>query len=550
MPYASSHYPFNAKAKAEFLTKFPGDFIAEGLDQTRGWFYTLSILGTHLFGTFPYKNVVVNGIVLAEDGKKMSKSLKNFPDPSKVIDEIGSDALRLYLINSPVVRGEPLRFSEQGCRQVITSVLLPLWNSTNFFLQQVDLLKKVQGHDFMWSTQALHTDMNVMDRWILAECQSLLQFVDKELGQYYKLYTVVPRLLELLENTTNWYIRFNRSRLKGSGGLEDTLAALNTLFEVLYVQIRALAPFIPFLTDTIFQKIKKHIPKELEEKDMRSVHFQRFPTFQPELFDEDVERRVRNMQTVINLGRLARERRTLPLKTPLKTLTVIHSDQQFLKDVQGLQTYIVEELNILELMVSDNEDKYGVQYTALPDAKNLGIKFKKNAAPIKKALPSLTNSEIKEFMSKGTITVAGCDLTAEDLRVSREVPKTKETQHLEVTTEGALLAILDTTLYPELVPLALGREMLNRIQRLRKAAKLVPTDDVKMTYKVMQGEAKELEAMFKSQEAVFAKAVQGGIVQEPTEEINGAVKKEDGLIAEDTAEVRDLVVMLKLWKVE
>lgn len=193
MPYASQHYPFDPKVKSEFLSKFPGDFIAEGLDQTRGWFYTLSILGTHLFKTFPYKNVVVNGIVLANDGKKMSKSAKNFPDPTKVIDEIGSDALRLYLINSPVVRGDSLRFSEQGCRQVVTSVLLPLWNSTNFLLQQIDLLKKIQGQDFMWKPRALHDDVNVMDRWILAECQSLLQFVDIELGKFYRLYTVVPR---------------------------------------------------------------------------------------------------------------------------------------------------------------------------------------------------------------------------------------------------------------------------------------------------------------------------------------------------------------------
>lgn len=117
----------------------------------------------------------------------MSKSLKNFPDPTKILDQIGSDALRLYLINSPVVRGEPLRFSEQGCRQVVTSVLLPLWNSMNFFLQQVDLLKKIEGLDFMWNPSSLHDNTNVMDRWILAECQSLLQFVDEELGQGYKL---------------------------------------------------------------------------------------------------------------------------------------------------------------------------------------------------------------------------------------------------------------------------------------------------------------------------------------------------------------------------
>jgi isoleucyl-tRNA synthetase len=269
-----------------------------------------------------------------------------------------------------------------------------------------------------------------------------------------------------------------------------------------------------------------------------------------DLFDEVVERRVRNMQAVINLGRLARERRTLPLKTPLKTLTCIHSDQKFLEDVRSLEKYIVEELNIIDFVVTDDEQKYGVHYSALPDAKNLGIKFKKNAAPIKKALPQLSNADVKKFLQTKTITVEGCELTEDDLKVSREIPKSKETQHLEVTAEDDLLVILDTTLYPELVPLALGREMLNRVQRLRKAAKLQPTDDVKMTYRVVKGEWADLDSMFESQQAVFAKAVQGGIAKETDEQVNGIIDKRDGLIAEEQAEVKDLVVLLKLWNVE
>jgi len=373
-------------------------------------------------------------------------------------------------------------------------------------------------------------------------------FCGKDKANRY-LDTVVPRLLGLLENTTNWYIRFNRNRLKGSGGVEDTLAALNTLFEVLYTQVRALAPFIPFLTDTIFQRIRRHIPESNAEKDMRSVHFLRFPTVREDLFDEVVERRVRNMQIVINLGRLARERRILPLKTALKTLTCIHSDPQFLEDVRGLEKYIVEELNVIELVVTDDEEKYGVHYSALPDVKNLGMKFKKNAAPIKKALPQLSNADVKKFLQTKTITVEGCELTEDDLKVSREIPKTKETQHLEVAAEDDLLVVLDTTLYPELVPLALGREMLNRVQRLRKAAKLQPTDDVKMTYRVVKGDRADLDSVFESQRAVFAKAVQGGIAEETDEQINGIVDKKEGLIAEDQAEVKDLVVLLKLWNI-
>jgi isoleucyl-tRNA synthetase len=194
MPYSSAHYPF--ENVEQFEKSFPGDFIAEGLDQTRGWFYTLTVLGTLLFGKLPFKNCVVNGIVLAEDGKKMSKRLKNYPDPMIVMDSYGSDALRLYLINSPVVRAETLRFKEAGVKEIVSKVLLPLWNSYQFFDQQVALLKKVADLHFVFDPSAEKANTNVFDRWILASCQSLLKFVNEEMAAY-RLYTVVPRLLQV-----------------------------------------------------------------------------------------------------------------------------------------------------------------------------------------------------------------------------------------------------------------------------------------------------------------------------------------------------------------
>lgn len=180
MPYASQHYPFENEQK--FKDSFPGQFIAEGLDQTRGWFYTLLVLGTHLFGKIPFQNCVVNGIVLAEDGKKMSKRLKNYPDPDIIMNKYGSDALRLYLINSPVVRAEPLRFKESGVKEVVAKVLLPLWNSYKFFEGQATLYKKTEGEDFLYDPSSGAQSVNVMDRWILASCQSLLAFIDEEMA--------------------------------------------------------------------------------------------------------------------------------------------------------------------------------------------------------------------------------------------------------------------------------------------------------------------------------------------------------------------------------
>ncbi|KAH0372500.1 isoleucyl-tRNA synthetase, partial [Aureobasidium melanogenum] len=537
MPYASQHYPF--ENKDTFHSKFPGDFIAEGLDQTRGWFYTMSLLGTFLFDTFPYKNCVVNGIVLAEDGKKMSKSLKNYPDPNLIMDKYGSDPLRLYMINSPVVRAEPLRFQEQGVKQIVSSVILPLWNSYNFFEQQVALLKKQADIDFMYDTSIEAKNTNVMDKWILASCQSLLKFVNQEMSVY-RLYTVVPRLLELIDNTTNWYIRFNRRRLKGEAGQDDAIHALNTLFEVIYTMVRGLAPFVPFITDNIYQRISKHIPESLHYEDMRSVHFLPYPEVREELFDEVVERRVKRMQVVIEQGRLCRERRTVSLKTPLKSLVVIHSDPQYLEDVKSLESYIVEELNIRDLILSSDEEKYHVQYSALADVKSLGIKFKKDAAKIKKAIPNLSSTDIKSFMSSGEITIEGCHLSSEDLRVQRGIQQTPETKHLEVAVDDNCLVILDSFAYPELAQEGMAREFVNRLQRLRKSAGLVPTDDVRMVYKVVKDDNNEVDSMFKEQKALFDKAIQGEIQREDA--------ATEGALAEEDADVRNVSVKLMLFK--
>ncbi|KAK0850664.1 isoleucine--tRNA ligase [Friedmanniomyces endolithicus] len=553
---------------------------------------TLSVLGTHLFNTFPYKNCVVNGIVLAEDGKKMSKSLKNFPDPMLVVDRYGADALRLYLIDSPVVRGEPLRFSEQGVKQIVSGVLLPLWNSYNFFAQQAALYKKNTGEEFGFEPEMQKGNENVMDRWILAATQSLLQCVNAEM-EAYRLYTVVPRLLKMVDDVTNWYIRFNRNRLKGhaakpavNGTAEtngeadeessDTLHALNTLFEVLYTLVKILAPFIPFLSDNIFQRLTPHLAStHTSNSDFRSVHFQRFPTVREDLFDPVVERRVSRMQKVIEVGRVCRDRRTISLKTPLKTFVVLHQDQEWLDDVRTLQGYVTDELNVRDLVLTADEAKYGVEYAVQADVKNLGQKFKKDAAKIKAALPKLSKQQIQEFLAEGRLTVEGHELDAEDLRVKKEIKGSKETSSMEIAVEGEVMCLLDAFAYPELAQEGLAREVLNRVQRLRKRAGLVPTDDVRVLYKVLspaasgangmaegaaaiEGEKaagaevsrleheRVVEEMFEAQVATFAKAASRGVEKAGEGEKGEA---QDGVVAEEETEVKDVRLLLKLLKV-
>ncbi|KAM3497626.1 hypothetical protein MY10362_009030 [Beauveria mimosiformis] len=539
MPYASQHYPFENVDK--FNASFPGNFIAEGLDQTRGWFYTLLVLGTHLFGKSPFQNCVVNGIVLAEDGKKMSKRLKNYPDPSIVMQKYGSDALRLYLINSPVVRAEPLRFKESGVKEVVQKVLLPLWNSYKFFEGQVALLKKVEGADYMWNPDLESTNTNVMDRWILASCQSLLEFVNTEMKGY-RLYTVVPRLLELIDNTTNWYIRFNRRRLKGENGLDDTQHALNALFEVLFTLCRGLAPFTPFLTDNIYCRLLPRIPKNLQAEDPRSVHFLRFPDVRSELFDSDVERRVSRMQKVIELARVSRERRSIGLKTPLKTLVVLHHDQQYLDDAKSLENYITEELNVRDLVLTSDEGKYGVQYSVTADWPVLGKKLKKDMARVKKALPSLTSEQCQGYVRDKEILVDGIKLEEGDLVVRRGVKEDETSKTWETNTDSDVLTLLDVHVYEGLAQEGLAREVINRVQKLRKKACLQQTDDVKMEYQMLSDpESIGLEDVLVTQSAAFER-----VLRRPLEKHVVGVTGE--AIAEEEQEIQKATWILRLLK--
>ncbi|ORY63975.1 tRNA synthetases class I-domain-containing protein [Pseudomassariella vexata] len=548
MPYASQHYPFENKDKLH--DSFPGDFIAEGLDQTRGWFYTMLVLGTHLFGVSPFKNCVVNGMVLAEDGKKMSKRLKNYPDPATVMEKYGSDALRLYMINSPVVRAEPLRFKESGVKEVVQKVLLPLWNSYKFFEGQVALLKKVENIDFVSDPKLESTNKNVMDRWILASCQSLLQFVNQEMSAY-RLYTVVPRLLELIDNTTNWYIRFNRKRLKGEYGVDDTKHALNTLFEVLFTLCRGLAPFTPFITETIYSKLLPHIPKELQAADPRSVHFLAFPDVREELFDPVIERQVSRMQKVIELVRISRERRTIGLKTPLKTLVVLHRSQEYLDDVKSLETYITEELNVRDLVLTTDETKYNVQYSVTADWPVLGKKLKKDMVRVKKALPNVTSDEVRKYTEEKFIIVDGIRLEEGDLVVKRGLKEDDTSKNLETNTDQDVLTILDTELYAELAHEGVAREVITRVQRLRKKAGLQPTDDVKMEYRVLSDPDNiGIGEVFVGQTRALEKALRRPIDKHEVTHLEGEIpaEKEDGIIVEEEQEVQKATFLLRLLK--
>lgn len=412
------------------------------------------------------------------------------------------------------------------------------------------LVKKIENVDFVFDAALEKSNTNVMDRWILASCQSLLEFVDQEMNAY-RLYTVVPRLLELIDNTTNWYIRFNRRRLKGELGVEDTKHALNTLFEVLYTTCRGLAPFTPFITDNIYQRLQPYLPRDQLPEDARSVHFLPYPTVRKELYDPVIERKVKRMQKVVELGRLARERRGISVKTPLQSMVVIHTDSEFLEDVKGLEYEITTELNILDFVLTSDENKYNIQYSVAADWPVLGKKLKKDMVKVKKALPGVTSEQAKSYMETGKLEVGGIELVTGDLIVRREVQQSEENKNQEVVTDTEAIVILDAEINPGLAQQGVAREIINRVQRLRKKAGLVPTDDVGMEYRVLSDpESIGLEEIFDTQTSVIQKALRRPIDKHVVTEIEGKIPegKQENVIVEEEQEVQKATFLLRFIK--
>jgi isoleucyl-tRNA synthetase len=492
MPYAQVHYPFENKEL--FSKSFPADFIAEGIDQTRGWFYTLLVLSTALFNKPPFKNLIVNGLVLAADGKKMSKRLKNYPDPVIVIDQHGADALRLYLINSPVVRGEELRFVEKGVKDVVRDVFLPWFNAYRFFAQGVTQLES-SGAKFVPDEQVAVASDNVMDKWILSLTNTLLKFVQEEMAAY-RLYTVVPKLVSFIDQLTNWYIRLNRKRIRGNDGDQERLYALNTLFIVILTITKAMAPFTPFFTEYLYQNLRVLLPADQRED---SVHYIMFPAPRDEFINLEIEESVAHMQSTIELGRAARDRRKMPLKYPLIDLTVVSANEKLLKSLESLASYIRAELNIRSAVVTSDEGPF-VRTRAEPDRKRLGPRLGKDVNKVAQAVLNLAHEQINEFRQNSKLTVEGHELTMDDVKIIREFKGDNAT--FEAVWTDQALVVLNLTVEESMRREGLAREVINRAQKLKKKAGLVVSDPVEIFVEVLE-DKDDLHNLLETHEAYF-----------------------------------------------
>ncbi len=448
MPYAQLHYPF--ENQEVFEAGFPAEFIAEGLDQTRGWFYTLAVLAAALYDKPAFRNVIVNGMVMAADGKKMSKRLRNYTPPDELMETYGADALRLYLINSGLVRAEEQRFADAGVRDMARRALLP-WRNAFVFLKTY---AEIDG----WSPErGSHLGDNILDQWILSRLQTLKAGVAAEMDAY-RLYNVVPQLFEFIEDLTNWHIRLNRGRFWGEAITADKIAAFATLHGVLQELCRLMAPFAPFLSDHLHQELAKFGGGA----EPTSVHLCDYPTFEEGFAKPALESAVARMRQVILLGRQQREEARVGLRTPLRSLKVIHRDRGLLGELAKLGIYIKAELNVQELSFDADEERY-VQLAAKPNFRLLGKRLGKRMKVFGPLINGLSARQIAELREEGALAVQGERFTLEEIEV-RQQPLAGS----DAATDGSISIVLDTALTEDLIRGGYAREIVNRVQRARK----------------------------------------------------------------------------------
>jgi len=514
MPYAQNHYPFENEEKT--MEAFPADFIAEGLDQTRGWFYTLNVLSTALFDKPAFKNVIVNGIILAEDGNKMSKRLKNYPDPGKVINEYGADAIRLFLLGSGAVEGEDLRFSERGVEQVIRSVLIPFWNAHVFLSTYATIYK--------WEPEGQVKKPSAdIDRWILSLLQKLNLDVTSAMERY-ELRAAVNPLLAFVDSLTNWYIRRCRTRFWADEDSQDRREAFSTLYQVILTLSKIAAPFIPFLTEAIYLQLRKN-------SDPKSVHLCDYPLVDNSLRDEELEREMASAQIVVSNAHALRKEHKLKVRQPLKTAHVITADEKALVALKRQENLIAEELNVHTVTFSGKEEEF-VALICKPNFRVLGKKVGPKMRAAQETIKNFDQKKMATLLGGSTLDIdlegEIFTLTPEDVAVERQVR-----EGLVAKSEDGITVALDTELTEDLLLEGIARELINKINTMRRDAGFAVTDRIEIGMETTDRVKKALE---KHQEFIMNEVLGVSLsfkVEEGTEwDINGEKTKISLLLPE------------------
>jgi isoleucyl-tRNA synthetase len=462
MPYGQNHYPF--ENREHFDAHFPADFISESIDQTRGWFYTLVVLGAALFDKPTFRNVIVSGLILDSEGKKMSKSARNYADPMEVIATYGADAMRLFLLDSAVLKGEDLRFSEAGVKEVVKNVIIPLWNSYSFFVTYANI-------DGVTVSGTPKMPANTLDRWILSEAERMVLEVTGQL-ELYDLQKAVDVFVEFIDLLNNWYIRRSRRRFWRSGNDADKQEAYQTLHASLMKLILCAAPFIPFITEAMYSNLRAPGMPE-------SIHLCDFPVFAESSRDTELERKMKVTMRTVGMGRSLRTDYSLKIRQPLKALHVVTRDVEERKILVEMEELIKDELNVKSVIFRENEDEL-VEYRAKANYRTLGKLLGKDMKAAAARIEKLPLADIHALLSAQSVPLdidgRAFTLTPEGVEIQRI-----EKENLKVINDGSLTVALDPELTPELIQEGLVRDLVRSIQSMRKEKGLDVTDRIELS---------------------------------------------------------------------
>mgnify|MGYP002551004356 FL=1 len=469
MPYAQIHYPFENKEIFDDRKVYPADFIAEGVDQTRGWFFTLHAIATMVFDSVSYKAVVSNGLVLDKNGNKMSKRLGNAVDPFATIEQYGSDPLRWYMITN-ASPWDNIKFDIDGIEEVRRKFFGTLYNTYSFFA----LYANVDGFDYS-EPDVDWKERPEIDRWILSLLNSLVKDVDGFLDTYEP--TRAGRAISdfVNDNLSNWYVRLNRRRFWGGGMTTDKLSAYQTLYTCLETVAKLMAPIAPFYADRLFCDLIAATGREKVE----SVHLSEFPVCNEAMIDKDLEERMQMAQDVSSMVLALRRKVNIKVRQPLQTIMVPVVDAHQQESIEAVKALILNEVNVKELKFVDNAAGILVKKIK-PDFKKLGPRYGKIVKALAAAIQAMSQDEINAFEKAGTftLTVEGQEAMIEraDVEIiSEDIPGWL------VANEGRLTVALDITVTENLRKEGLARELVNRIQNLRKSSGYDITDKISVT---------------------------------------------------------------------
>ncbi len=461
MPFAQHHYPFENREQFDDEL-FPADFICEGIDQTRGWFYSLLAISTFIKGQSPYRNVLVNDLILDKEGKKMSKSKGNTVDPFILFEKYGADATRWYLLyTSPA--WSPTKFDEDGLIEIVSKFFGTLRNVYNFFVLYSNQ-DEIDPKDFYVD----YKRRPELDRWILSKYNRLIQDVTEEMNRYDHMKSVRKIQDFVSEDLSNWYIRRARRRFWGEEMTEDKMSVYITTNEILVGVAQLAAPFAPFITDEMYQKLTGE----------ESVHLSFYPVAREEYIDETVEARMDLVRELVGLGRGAREKERIKVRQPLQKILVDGKYENLIGDMTEL---ITEELNVKEVVFEKQLDLY-MNFGLKPNFKvagpALGAKIKAFGSALAKTDPVLIVEQL-EANGEACLVIEG-----EEMHISREYVdiQISAKEGFTVSMENNVFTILDTTITPELVSEGLAREMVSKVQQMRKQRDFEMMDQIKIFY--------------------------------------------------------------------